>query len=54
GVRAGDRVVLQLPNVPEFFTVFFGLQRLGAVPVLALPLHRRSEIVHLCRLADAV
>lgn len=54
GVRAGDRVVLQLPNVPEFFTVFFGLQRLGAIPVLALPLHRRSELVHLCRLSGAV
>lgn len=54
GVAPGDRVVLQLPNVPEFFTVFFGLQRIGAVPVLALPLHRRSEIAHLCRLSDAV
>ena len=54
GIRAGDRVVLQLPNVPEFFTGFFGLQRLGAIPVLALPLHRRSEIVHLCRLSGAV
>ncbi|MCF1592141.1 (2,3-dihydroxybenzoyl)adenylate synthase [Streptomyces muensis] len=54
GIAAGDRVVLQLPNIPEFFAVFFGLQRLGAVPVLALPLHRRSEIVHLCRLSEAV
>ncbi|MBX9396594.1 AMP-binding protein [Streptomyces sp. TRM72054] len=54
GVGPGDRVVLQLPNVPEFFTVFFGLQRLGAIPVLTLPLHRRSEIVHLCRLSQAV
>ncbi|MET9971150.1 AMP-binding protein [Streptomyces sp. NPDC006356] len=54
GIAAGDRVVLQLPNIPEFFAVFFGLQRLGAVPVLALPLHRRSEIVHLCRLSQAV
>ncbi|WP_281404322.1 (2,3-dihydroxybenzoyl)adenylate synthase [Streptomyces roseirectus] len=54
GIAAGDRVVLQLPNIPEFFAVFFALQRLGAVPVLALPLHRRSEIVHLCRLSEAV
>ncbi len=54
GIAAGERVVLQLPNIPEFFAVFFGLQRLGAVPVLTLPLHRRSEIVHLCRLSEAV
>jgi 2,3-dihydroxybenzoate-AMP ligase len=54
GIAPGDRVVLQLPNVPEFVTVFFGLQRVGAVPVLALPLHRRNEIAHLCRISAAV
>ncbi|TDE56538.1 2,3-dihydroxybenzoate-AMP ligase [Nonomuraea mesophila] len=50
----GDRVVVQLPNVATFVTVFFALQRIGAVAVLALPLHRRSEIVHLCRQSGAV
>lgn len=44
GIAAGDRVVVQLPNIPEFFAVFFALSRLGALPVLALPAHRQAEI----------
>lgn len=54
GVRPGDRVLVQLPNRVEFATVLFGLARAGAVPVLTLPAHRRSEIEHLARLAEAV
>lgn len=48
GLRAGDRVVVQLPNVVEFAEVVFALFRLGAVPVLALPAHRWSEVGYLC------
>ncbi|WP_369249783.1 (2,3-dihydroxybenzoyl)adenylate synthase [Streptomyces sp. R41] len=54
GVRARDRVVVQLPNQDTFVVLCFALFRLGAVPVMALPGHRRNEIVHLCRHADAV
>lgn len=53
GIGAQDRVVVQLPNVAEFFSVCFGLFRLGALPVFALPAHRRAEISHFCRFADA-
>ncbi|UJB72230.1 (2,3-dihydroxybenzoyl)adenylate synthase (plasmid) [Acaryochloris sp. 'Moss Beach'] len=44
GILAGDRIVIQLPNIPEFFAIFFALSRLGALPVLALPAHRQAEI----------
>ncbi|HYZ53458.1 MAG TPA: (2,3-dihydroxybenzoyl)adenylate synthase [Streptosporangiaceae bacterium] len=54
GIRRGDRVVLQLPNRAEFVLLWFGLQRLGAVPVHAMPGHRRSEIGHLLRSSGAV
>ncbi|MFY1634966.1 (2,3-dihydroxybenzoyl)adenylate synthase [Solwaraspora sp. WMMB335] len=54
GVRRGDRVVVQLPNVPEFLAVLFALFRIGAWPVLALPAHRRVEIVHLVESTGAV
>ncbi|MFE1854900.1 (2,3-dihydroxybenzoyl)adenylate synthase [Streptomyces sp. NPDC059489] len=54
GIGRGDRVVVQLPNCAEFVLVWFGLQRLGAVPVHAMPGHRRREIGHLVRAADAV
>ncbi|MEV0250400.1 AMP-binding protein [Nocardia sp. NPDC050712] len=54
GIAPGDRVVVQLPNIPEFLTVLFGLLRAGIIPVLTLPAHRRAEIEHLARLSDAV
>lgn len=54
GVRAGDRVVVQLPNSVEFVVLCLALFRLGAPPVLALPAHRRSEIGYLCSLTEAV
>jgi 2,3-dihydroxybenzoate-AMP ligase len=45
GLRPGDRVLVQLPNVAEFFEVVFALLRLGVVPILAHPAHRRRELL---------
>ncbi|GAB3691939.1 (2,3-dihydroxybenzoyl)adenylate synthase [Saccharopolyspora tripterygii] len=53
GIGKGDRVVVQLPNVAEFFEVCFGLFRLGAVPVFALPSHRMTEISYFCEFSEA-
>lgn len=53
GVARGDRVVVQLPNVVEFFEVIFALFRLGALPVFALPAHRASEIGYFCSHTEA-
>ncbi|WP_156754443.1 (2,3-dihydroxybenzoyl)adenylate synthase [Actinokineospora pegani] len=54
GIGPGDRVVLQLPNVPEFVVVAFALFRVGAKPVFALTSHRANEIRHLLALSGAV
>ncbi len=54
GLRPTDRVVMQLPNSIEFVVVFFALLRCGVIPVMALPAHRRTEIGHFIRHADAV
>ncbi|MFE9098252.1 (2,3-dihydroxybenzoyl)adenylate synthase [Streptomyces sp. NPDC007264] len=54
GLRPDDRVVVQLPNVPEFVAIVFGLMRLGAKVVFSLPAHRATELVHLVRLSGAV
>ncbi|MBB0242580.1 AMP-binding protein [Streptomyces alkaliphilus] len=54
GIRAGERVLVHLPNIIEFVPLCFALFRLGAVPVLALPAHRETEIVSLARLSGAV
>lgn len=54
GIRPLDRVVVQLPNVAEFAVVVLALFRAGAIPVLALPGHRQSEIAHLVEHSGAV
>ncbi|MDK2125148.1 (2,3-dihydroxybenzoyl)adenylate synthase [Parachitinimonas caeni] len=53
GIRREDRVVVQLPNIAEFFAVCFALFRLGALPVFALPAHRRAEVGHFFNFAEA-
>ncbi|QFR33556.1 (2,3-dihydroxybenzoyl)adenylate synthase [Ancylobacter sp. TS-1] len=53
GLKPGDRVVVQLPNIPEFLSVVFGLFRARLIPVYALPAHRSVEIVHFARMAEA-
>src|ERR1022692_4277830 len=54
GFRPLDRVVFQLPNSIEFVIAFFALLRIGVIPVLALPAHRREEISHIFADANAV
>lgn len=44
GVEPLDRWVLQLPNIPEFVYLYFALERLGAIPIMALAGHRWNEI----------
>ena len=54
GIRARDRLVVQLPNVIEFVYLHFALQKIGAIPVLALPPHRFREISFFVDTAQAV
>lgn len=54
GVRPGERVIVQLPNIAEFLPIVFGLFRAGILPVFALPAHRSSEVIHFARAAEAV
>ncbi|MGW1678135.1 (2,3-dihydroxybenzoyl)adenylate synthase [Saccharopolyspora sp. NPDC002376] len=53
GIGKGDRVVVQLPNISEFFDVCFALFRLGAAPVFALPSHRLTEVSYFCEFSEA-
>ena len=53
GVRPLDRVVVQLPNGPEFVHTYFALTRIGAVPVTALRAHRHTEVRHFVRASGA-
>lgn len=53
GIRAGDKIVVQLPNVGELAEVIFALFQLGAVPVFALPAHRGFELNSFCNQTEA-
>ncbi len=53
GVTAGDRIVLALPNAPDFFTVFYGSQRAGAVPVPLFPGAGPARLAAIAAQADA-
>ncbi|MGW3321691.1 AMP-binding protein [Streptomyces virginiae] len=54
GLRPGQRVVVQLPNVPEFVITVFALMRAGAIPILCPMTHRAAEVSHLVRVGQAV
>jgi long-chain acyl-CoA synthetase len=51
GVKAGDRVAIDLPNCPQFLIAYFGALRIGAVVVPCNPLYTPPELRH--QLADS-
>lgn len=54
GVTQHDRLVIQLPNRYEFVIAFHGMQKIGAVPVLAVPRHEYREISTFINLTEAI
>ncbi len=52
GFKPGDRVMLQLPNWPEFIIAHYALQKAGLVMVLLTVNHTAREIVHLATLTE--
>jgi len=53
GIKAMDRVLVQLPNWREFVYSYFALQKIGAIPVLLIDRYRPYEINYLFRLTGA-
>src|ERR1051325_10999500 len=54
GLKPLDRVVVQLPNVLEFVYLYFALQKIGCIPIMALPAHRFREMSQFVELSGAV
>ncbi len=54
GLKPRDIVVVQMPNVIEFAYVHFALQKIGVIPVMALPPHRFREMSYFVELTQAV
>jgi 2,3-dihydroxybenzoate-AMP ligase len=53
GLQPNERIVLQTPNCVEFLELFFACSRVGVIPVMVLPRHRRAEAHHVVDLVDA-
>jgi len=54
GLEPLDRIVVQLPNNVEFVYLYFALQKLGCIPIMALPTHRYREMSQFVELSGAV
>ncbi len=53
GIARGDRVLLALPNGPEFFAVFYGIQRAGATAVPIFPGSGAPRVADLTRISGS-
>src|SRR5215211_8046692 len=53
GLQPLDSVVVQLPNVVEFAYLYFALQKIGAIPIMALATHRYHEVSQFVELSGA-
>ncbi|HEV2638946.1 MAG TPA: long-chain fatty acid--CoA ligase [Actinocrinis sp.] len=51
GLRRGDKVAVQLPNIPAFLEAYFGILKAGLVMVPLNPQLKHAEIAH--QLADS-
>jgi 2,3-dihydroxybenzoate-AMP ligase len=54
GIKPLDRLVVQLPNRIQFVYLYLALQKIGAIPVMALPAHRYLEISQFVGIAGAI
>jgi long-chain acyl-CoA synthetase len=54
GVRHGDRVMIYIPNSPQFIAGFFGTMKIGAVPVPVSPIYTPFEIEYLINDSEAI
>ncbi|RJR19740.1 MAG: AMP-dependent synthetase [Desulfobacteraceae bacterium] len=53
GVRREEKVMLYLPNCPQFIIAYFAAQRIGAVPVPVSPIYTPHEIKYLLNDSEA-
>ena len=47
GIRKDDKVMLYIPNIPQFLIGYLGTQLIGAVPVAVSPIYTPAEIRYL-------
>ncbi len=53
GVKKEDKVMLYIPNCPQFLIGYFGAQKIGAIPVPVSPIYTPHEIKYLINDSEA-
>lgn len=53
GIGKLDRVLLQVPNRAEFVFAYYGLHKIGAIPVMCIPRFSQREMEHFCEVTGA-
>jgi len=53
GVRDNDKVMLYIPNCPQFLIGYFGAQQIGAIPVPVSPMYTPHEMRYLISDSEA-
>jgi 2,3-dihydroxybenzoate-AMP ligase len=53
GLKKLDRVLLQVPNWEEFIYAYYGLHKMGAIPVMCLPRFSQREVEYFCGVTEA-
>lgn len=53
GLKENDRLILQMPNIPEVVITYFATLKAGGIPIMALSAHREAEIGYFAELSEA-
>jgi len=54
GLRKGERMLIRLPNLPEFEVAFLGALKIGAVPIPSSVMFRTPEVEYRIKDSGAV
>ena len=49
GLKKGDRIVLDLQNVPQFLVATYGAWKAGAIVVPVNPMYKEGELIYFCQ-----
>ncbi len=53
GIKKLDRVLLQIPNWAEFVYAYYGLHKIGAIPVMCIPRFSQREMEHFSEITES-
>jgi 2,3-dihydroxybenzoate-AMP ligase/mycobactin salicyl-AMP ligase len=53
GIKKLDRALLQIPNWAEFVYAYYGLHKIGGIPVMCIPRFSQREMEHFAEVTEA-